>query len=74
MKLKTKGKITHTVTLSGKDIIDMLHEMGTSYTPGANATVEFEVPSGGDYSGMSVDFLSEERVTVTWVTQRDDEA
>jgi len=74
MKLKTKGKITHTVTLSGKDIIDMLHEMGTNYAPGANATVEFEVPSGGDYSGMSVDFLSEERVTVTWVTQRDDEA
>lgn len=66
MKLSKKGKITHTVTLSGKDIIDLLHQNGTDYSPGDDATVEFKVPGGGDYSSCNVDFLSEERVVVTW--------
>lgn len=73
MKLTKKGKITHTVTLSGEDIIELLHQNGTDYAPGSDATVEFKVPSGGDYSGMDVDFLKEERVTVRWTKATGDE-
>ena len=73
MKLTKKGKITHTVTLSGKDIINMLHEMGTDYGPGSDATVEFKVPGGGDYSNTDVDFLNEERVVVRWTKATGDE-
>lgn len=72
MKLIRKGKITHTVTLSGADILDLLPHLGTNYSPPATATsveVEFLVPGGGDYSNEAVDFMKEEWVRVTWTVE-----
>jgi hypothetical protein len=73
VKLTKKGKITHTVTLSGKDIIDMLHERGTDYSPGPDATVKFKVASGGNCSNTDIYFLDEGRVVVTWTKATGDE-
>lgn len=73
MKYSAKGKITRKVTLTGKDIMNMMSELGTRYTPPEYATIEFEVPSGGDYSSCSIDFKNEGRVVVTWVTEADEE-
>lgn len=73
MKLKKSGKITHTITLSGKDILEMLPELGTDYAPGNDATITFKVPTGGDYSGTSVNFEDDERITVTWTTRSGDD-
>lgn len=75
MKLTKKGKITHTVTLSGKDIIDMLHMlhlMGTDYGPGSDATVKFKITGGND-GHRDVYFLNEERLVVTWTKATGDE-
>lgn len=46
MKKTVKGEITHRLELSGKDILEMLPELGTNYTPNDTATVKFKVPSG----------------------------
>ena len=66
MRLTRSGKITHTLTPSGKDILKTLHRPGTDYLPDSNATVEFHVPGGGDYSNERVNFLEEDRVIVSW--------
>lgn len=71
MKYKSTGKITHTVELTGEDIMGMMSEMGTRYTPGDNATIEFRVPSGGNYAGEAVDFKKEPRVIVSWTVTAD---
>lgn len=73
MKYSAKGKITHTVKLTGKDILDLMPNLGTRYTPGTRATIEFEVPGGGDYSSCSIDFMNEARVTIEWVEEEDHE-
>lgn len=73
MKYKAKGKITHTVELTGADIMGMMSEIGTRYTPGSDATIKFRVPGGGDYSNVSIDFKDEPRVIVTWHTTRDED-
>lgn len=69
MKKTVKGEITHRLELSGKDILELLPELGTNYTPNDTATVEFMVPSGGDYSGCLVGFEDQHRVIVTWVVR-----
>jgi hypothetical protein len=70
MKLTKKGKITHTVMLSGKDICELLAEQGTDYTPPPDgAKVEFLVPSGGDVSGEALGFYNEDLVRVSWVKE-----
>lgn len=69
MKYSASGKITRKIELTGQDIIRMMSQLGTRYTPPDHASVEFDVPRGGDYSGCAVDFKNEARVVVTWVTE-----
>lgn len=75
MRYSSKGKITRKVELTGKDILSMMGESHilTPYAPPADADIEFKVPSGGDYSGCSVDFKDEARVVVTWVVEANEE-
>lgn len=73
MKYSAKGKITRKIELTGKDIMGLMGELGTRYSPPSDATIEFKVPSGGDYSGCSVDFKDEARVVVTWVTEANED-
>lgn len=70
MKLNTTGKITHTLYLSGKDIIDLLEALGSNYIPNETVEIVFKVPTGGDHSGSEVEFENDERVKVTWTEER----
>ena len=67
MKYKATGKITHTVELTGEDIMGMMCELGTRYTPAQDATIQFRAP------GLSevVDFKKEPRVIVSWTVTAD---
>lgn len=70
MKYFAKGKVTHTVQLTGRDIIEMLADIGLDIPVPmlgvSEAEIKFEVPGGGDYSNCSVDFKDEPRVSVSW--------
>lgn len=56
----TKTTVTH--KLNGMDIIDLLKIPANA----SRITVEFDIPGGGDWSNTRLDFLTEERVIVTY--------
>ena len=62
---KRTSTVTHTVQLTGAQILRML---GVAKELRSSATVQFAVPSGGDYSGMTLDVDANNCVTVTWRT------
>lgn len=64
---------THTVTtrrltieLSREDLLEFLETKGLKPPQLVNASVYFQVPSGGDWSGMDIDIDKDHPVTVTW--------
>ena len=65
----TKVTKTHRLEMSGRNIISMLRSDGLDVPP--NATVTFEVPTGGDYSGMTVDVNGDHPVTISWTTHEE---
>lgn len=67
MKLsaQTTKVITKEITLTGRDILKLLQASINEEIP-ANATVFFQVPSGGDYSGMALDITDEDHITVEY--------
>jgi hypothetical protein len=57
-------KTQSTLCLSGADIIELLCEAGVDVPSGASVT--FRVPSGGDWSGESIDIDAGHTITVDW--------
>lgn len=53
--------VTEQVTglIDGKGIIQMLIEGGAIHPNAKNLTITFDVPRGGDYSGMRLDMKDE---------------
>ena len=73
--MKPERQVKRTITtnisvpLSGADIIKLLRGEGPTFPDVPdNATVQFAVPSGGDYSGMDLPIDEHEPVTVKWTT------
>ena len=68
--IKTVTRIEHIVQVTGKDIIDWL-----SKREGAakNASITIRIPSGGDYSGMTLELMDCGGLTVTWTEEMTDE-
>tara|TARA_R110000796_G_scaffold1431_3_gene5714 strand:+ start:473 stop:751 length:279 start_codon:yes stop_codon:yes gene_type:complete len=62
---KRTSTVTHTAKLTGAQILQML---GVAKALRSSATVQFAVPSGGNYSGMTLDVDKNNCVTVTWRT------
>jgi hypothetical protein len=52
-----------TLTLTGQDIIDLLDRAGL-LEPNNHIRVQFSVPSGGDYSGMTLEIDKSTPITV----------
>lgn len=75
MKYSSRGKITHQLTLTGREILDLIvndgFEIPTPMPEASMMEICFKVPGGGDYSNTSVDFKDEDRVVVTWTTQEE---
>jgi len=64
VKTKTEIKDKNIITLTKEDIIEFLR-MKQKNVPD-NAEVSFDVPSGGDYSGVTLDIDSDNPITVTY--------
>lgn len=68
VKLTTTTKREYTATFMSQDIIDLL--MGRTnrfpYILSSGASVTIRVPSGGDYSGMSLDLNDVGGLMVSW--------
>jgi len=65
-RIAVTTRTEYAVTISGVEILDMLRERGMKIPPMAQVT--FDVPSGGDYSGMTIDINVDNPVTVSWKT------
>lgn len=67
LELETSTTTTkqRVIKLTGQQIIELLRKAGHDVP--YNAEVSFLVPSGGDYSGMTVDIGLCDPVTVKWV-------
>lgn len=63
----------HTITLQGRDVINMLRKDG--YEIPDKATVTFTVPGGGDWSNCALDLDDEDQpIEVTWDTRTEIES
>jgi len=66
---------TLTITLTGQDIIDLLRLSGKLEAPYdfIATSAQFQVPRGGDYSGMQLDVDNASPIIVTltrtWITK-----
>lgn len=56
---------TNTIKITGKGLLTLLRAADIAAIPD-NATVEFVVPSGADWSGMDVDIDNEHPIIVSW--------
>lgn len=65
MKTTTTCKTTKTFSLTGGDILELLVQAGEIDSVDT-ATVLFSVPSGGDYSGMSIE-IDDFAPVMVWV-------
>jgi hypothetical protein len=77
MKLKREGKMTHTVTLSAEDILEMLSDCGTLYSPGRDAVVTVVMinprrPLLGATVGASDSEATDDLITVTWTGEMEE--
>ena len=61
----TKTTVTH--QLNGKDVIDLLKIPANA----SRVTVQFDIPGGGDWSNTRYDFLTEDRIIVTYEVETD---
>lgn len=65
---KTHTKKTVKITLTGDDILNFLRISG-DIDKNVNATVEFKVPGGGDYSYMNVKVEKDSPIIVTYTEE-----
>ncbi len=72
MKLKatTTTQVETTITLTGRDILDLLKEKYPEHFASTyRSKVYFAVPGGGDYSNCDVDIDTECPVHITLITE-----
>lgn len=61
-------EIKVTLKLNEKDIIEYLRSKGEKIPEGVTPSITFQVPSGGDYSGMKLDVDKNSPITVVFKT------
>lgn len=68
MKLKAESRTekTTTIKLTKEDILELLKASAIIKTASTFINVRFDVPTGGDYSGMSVEIDKDNPVVVTY--------
>lgn len=66
-RVRTTERVS--LEISGKQLIDLLRYYNTDIP--VNATVQFRVPSGGDWSGMDVDVDKDSPVRVVYEQHTD---
>ena len=67
VKRKTNTRVTTSIELSGKGIVDILKDTGIIPDNAAEINVVVHIPSGGDYSGMDLDINdAEHSITVSY--------
>lgn len=54
------------LTLTGEDLLNLLHQAGVIVPLYNHAEVTFTVPSGGDWSGDDIAIDDEHPIVVTW--------
>ena len=68
-KRKTNLRVTTSIELSGKGIVDILKDNGIIPDNASEITVVVRIPSGGDYSGTDLDIHdTEHSITVSYTT------
>ena len=74
MKQSSNTTVSQSVALTGKDVVELLVSAGIIpeelIEDKVSIHVNFKVPTGGDYSGMDVDFDKEERLVVSWTSHK----
>lgn len=62
----TVTRRTHEIVLTGRQIADMVLLMHGIPPGGRDVRVTFDVPCGGDYSGLTLDVSTQSPITITW--------
>lgn len=69
MKIEKRGIVNHTLTLTGKDIIEMLQTYSADVAPSKDVKIIFRVPGGGDWSGQDIDIMNDSGIILTWTRE-----
>jgi len=65
-KTVTTVQKTHTIKLTGADIIELMEENGHEISKEGNIKVTFTVPGGADWSGMEIEIDNDYPIEVEW--------
>lgn len=77
MKIKTEveNKVYYRIEMSGTDILDLLFKSSRKWAglikqkKVTEGDVRFQIPSGGDYSGLNLEVTEDNFVIVSFTTE-----